>query len=281
MKKKVDKLVIENICLLVPLIIYACYKNGYLLYQKHLISIFSILKPIYLVLISIGVKVIIDLIKYKKIKLDYEYVYAILIGMIMPYNINIFVYLILFSIFYLLSLLLDKYVLLNKVCLIYLLITGIHFIFNDFTYLNIMEEKYNFSFEFLDYLFGRNIGGISTTSIILSLGGFIYLINSYYYKKDIPFIINGVYLLLSFIYFLIINDSSLLLNCELIFASIFIAPLPMYSPYKVKHQIIYSILIGILSFIISIIFNSIIAIYISIFIVSLLILLITRQNMTK
>lgn len=281
MKKRVDRLVKENICLLIPLVIYACYKNGYLLYQKNLINFFSIFKPLYLVLISIGIKVIIDLIRYKKINLDYEYIYATLIGMIMPYNINIFMYLILCSIFYLLSLFLDKYIKVNKVCLIYLLIISIHFIFNDFTFMNIMEKNYTFNFEFLDYLFGRNVGSISTTSIILSLIAFIYLINDYYYKKDIPFTINIVYLILTFIYFLITNNSSFILNSELIFASIFIAPLPMYSPYRVNNQILYAIIIGILTFIISIIFNSIISIYISIFIVSLLNLLPIRHKVTK
>lgn len=278
MKKTVNKLVLENITLLIPFIIYACYKNGYLLYQKNLINIFSILKPLYLVLISVGVKIIIDLIKYKKIKIDYNLVYVILIGMIMPNNINILEYVLLFSIFYILSLVLDKYIVVNKVCLIYLFIIIIHFLFNDFTYLNAMEEKYHFSFEFLDFLSGRNVGSISTTSIILSLIAFIYLINNYYYKKDIAFTINIVYLLLVSVFFVITNDSSFLLNSELIFASIFIAPLPMYSPYSIKHQIIYGILIGVLTFLISILFNSIISIYISILMISLINLLAEGKN---
>lgn len=281
LKKTINKLIIENICLLIPLIIYGVYKNGYLIYQKNLIGVLEIFKPLYLVLISGGIKVVIDLILYKKIKLDYNLVYVILIGMIMPYNINILLYIVLFSIFYFLTNYLDRYLKINKICLIYLLIIGIHFLFNDFTFFNIMEENYSFSFEFLDYLFGRNIGSISTTSIILSLIAYVYLINSYYYKKDIPFIINITYLILAFIYFILTNNSSFLLNSELIFASIFIASIPEYSPYKVNHQIIYSIFIGIISFIISITFNSIIAIYISIFIASIINLLLSRQKLTK
>ena len=281
LKKTINKLIIENVCLLIPLIIYGIYKNGYLIYQKNLIGILGIFKPLYLVLISIGIKIVIDLILYKKVKLNYNVVYVILIGMIMPYNINILLYLLLFFIFYFLSIYLDKYIKINKICLIYLLIISIHFLLNDFTFLNIMEQKYSFSFEFLDYLFGRNIGSISTTSIILSLLSYIYLVNNYYYKKDIPFIINITYLILSFIYFIFTNNSSFLLNSELIFASIFIAALPEYSPYRVDYQIIYSIFIGIISFILSIIFNSILAIYIAIFIASILNLLLNRQNMTK
>ena len=60
MKKTINSLVIQNISLLIPLIIYAIYKNGYLIYQKELISIISIFKPLYLVLISIFIKFIIS-----------------------------------------------------------------------------------------------------------------------------------------------------------------------------------------------------------------------------
>ena len=281
MKKTINKLIKENILLLIPFIIYGIYKNGYLIYQKELIGFISIFKPLLLVLISGGIKCIIDIIKYKIVKWDYNLVYVILIGMIMPYNINILLYIVLFSLLYILLLYLEKYLKINKVCFIYLVLIIVNFIFKEFTFLNPLELKYSYSFEFLDYLFGRNIGGISTTSIILSLIAFVYLINNYYYKKDIPFVINIVYLSLTFIYLFITNDSSFLLNSELIFASIFIAPLPEYSPYKINHQIIYSILIGIITFIISLIFNSIIAVYIAIFIVSELNLLIFRQNLAK
>lgn len=281
MKKTVNRLVKENILLLLPLIFYGIYKNGYLIYQKELINFILIFKPIFLVLINIVIKTGLDFLIYKKIKIDYNFVYVILIGMIMPYNINIIMYLLLFTIAYYLSLLLDKILKINKVCLIYIFIITIHFIFNDFSFFNPLEQNYAFSFEFLDYLFGRNIGSISTTSIFLSLLAFIYLINTYYYKKDIPFVINLVYLILAFIYFILTDNSALLLNSELIFASIFIAPLPEYSPYKKSSQIIYGILIGSISFLISITFNSILAIYISILIISTLYLLISRQKLLK
>lgn len=281
MKKTVNKLIKENICLLIPFIIYGIYKNGYLIYQKNLINFLVIIKPLILCLIGVIIKIIIDYIKDKKIQMDYNLIYVILIGMIMPYNINIFLYIVLFLILYIISLFLNKYLKINKVCFIYLAVILIHFIFNDYTYLNPLEQNYNFSFEFIDYLFGRGIGGISSTNIFLSLVAYIYLINNFYYKKDIPFVINITYLILSFIYFFITNNSSFLLNSELIFASVFICTLPEYSPYKVSHQIIYSISIGIISFIVSVAFNNIIAIYIATLIVSIISLLITRFNMTK
>ena len=277
MKKNINKIIISYIYLLIPLILYGIYKNGYLIYQKDLINIVSIFKPLYLVIISIGIKLLIDIIKDKSIKIDYNLIYVILIAMIMPYNINLILYIVLFSILYVLFLYIERYIKINKVVVIYLIIVIINFIINGFTYLTPLEENYSFSFSFLDFLQGRNIGGISTTSIILSLVAFVFLINNYYYKKDIPITINISYLILAFIYFLITNNSEYLLNSELIFSSIFIATLPMYSPYKVIHQIIYGLAIGILSFIITILFNSILAIYISMLVVSILCIIFNKK----
>ena len=263
-------LVIQNICLLIPLILYSLYKNGYLIYEKNLVSFINIFKPLYLVLIGILIKIIIDLVRYKKINIDYELLYVILVGMIMPYNTSYLIYIISFIIIYIITLFIDKFVKYNKVCFIYLIIIMINFIFNKYTFLTPLDENYTFSFTFLDLLIGRNIGGIASTSILFSLTAYIILLNNYYYKKDIPFTINITYLSCMLIYYLITRNSDLILNSELIFGSVFVASLPMSSPYKEKTQIIESIIIGILTFTLSIYFNSIIAIYISIFVMSLI-----------
>ena len=268
-KYSIKKLVLQEICLLIPLILYAIYKNGYLIYQKGLINIVEIFKPIYLVLIGVVVKVIIDLIKERKIKIDYNLLYVILISMIMPYNISIILYTISFTCLYILSLFLDKFIKLNKVCFIYLIIVLLNLLFNTFTFKNILEESVIYNFSFLNILFGRSVGGLCSTSILFSLIAFTILTNNFYYKKDIPFMINIVYLLFSFIYFIITKNSNILLNSELIFASVFIASLPEYSPFGRKGQIIFGSIIGVLSFILSLLFNAIISVYIVIFILSL------------
>lgn len=266
--KTIKKLVIENIILLFPLILYAIYKNGILIYNKGLIEIYQIFKVLYLIGISVFVKFIIDLIKAKKIVIDYNLLYVILIAMIMPYNINILVYFISFTSLYIISLIFDKCFKINKVCYIYLIIILINSLFYKFTFLNPLEAKFNFSFTIFDYFLGKNIGGIASTWILFSLLAYLFNINNIYYKKDIPFIINSTYLILAFIYYLLTKDFSLIINSELIFASIFVCSLPNYSPYKVKHQIIYSILIAIITFIISVFYNKILAVYIATMLIS-------------
>jgi len=278
---KTKDLIIHNIYLLIPLILYAIYKNGYLIYEKGLISFFGIFKPMYLVLISVGIKLIVDFIKYKKLKLDYNIIYVILISMIMPNNINILIYLISFTILYIITSYLDSYINFNKVCFIYLILILINFLINDFTFNNLLEQNFSFNFSFLDILMGRSVGGISSTSILFSLIAYIFLINNFYYKKDIPLTINITYLFLAILYFIFSNDNSIILNSDLIFGSIFISSLPKYSPYKSRNQIIYAVFIGILSFIISLLFNSIISIYLATFLASLFFNLKVRQKKSK
>ena len=91
-KRNIKNLVIINILFLVPLLLYGCFKNGFLLYEKNLISFWEVFKPIYLILISWGIKIIIDLIFKRKIIIDYNLLYVIIIALIMPYNINLIVY---------------------------------------------------------------------------------------------------------------------------------------------------------------------------------------------
>lgn len=278
---KTSDLVLNNIYLLIPLIIYGIFKNGYLIYEKGLINIFMILKPLYLVLIGFIIKIIIDLIKYKKVKIDYNLIYVIVIGMIMPYNIKILLYIVTFTLTYIFSLFLEKYIKVNKVCLMYLIIILVNALFNEFTFMSILEQNYVYRFDFFDLLIGRCIGGISSTSILFSLIAYTILINNYYYKKEIPFVINITYLTLAFIYFIITNNSNLLLNSELIFASVFVCTLPEYSPYKEKNQIVYGIMIALIAFIISMFFNSILSIYIATLILSLMQNITIRQKKTK
>ena len=280
-RKSNQESIIQDIILLIPLILYSLFKNGYLIYERGLISGINVFKSLYLILISIIVKFIIDIIRYKKIKIDYNLLSLILVAMIMPYNINILLYPIILIITYILSLFIDKYLKYNKVCFIYLIIILISNFITPLSYLNPLELKFTYSFSFLDILMGRNIGGIATSSIFFSLIAYTILIYNYYYKKDIPLVINFIYLILMFIYYLITKDNSYLLNSEVIFASIFICTIPIFSPYKRINQIIYSIFIGIITFILTITFNNIISIYIATFILSLFSNLYLRQMLSK
>lgn len=268
-RKSYKKIILENLILLIPFILYGLYKNGILIYQRGFINQILIFKNIYFVLIAIGIKIGYDLVKDKKIILNYDFIYLILVSMIIPYNTNILIYTIILLLSYILSNFLEKKLQFNKVCFMFLLIFLINGLLENYSYNNILEAKFTYSFSFFDILMGRSVGGISSSCILFSLLSYIYLLNSFYYKKNIPLCINITYLFLSFIYYLITKDN-IIINSELLFSSVFIATLPKYSPYKEKMQIIYGLLIGVLAFILYVLFNNLAFIYLSIFLVSLL-----------
>ena len=270
MKKKTTKrLVIENIILLVFFVFYGLYKNGYLIYQRGLINKIWLFKNIYLVLIAILIKIGYDLIKNKKIIINYDFVYLVLVSMIVPYNTNLIVYTIVLTITYIISNILEKYFKFNKVCSMFLIIYLVNGLIINFSYDNLLEANFAYSFSLFDILAGRSIGGISSTCIILSFISYIYLVNTLYYKKEIPLVINITYLLLSFIYYLVTNEN-IILNSELIFSSIFISSLPEFSPYLEKLQNIYGIFTALLSFILLVLFHNLATIYLSILVSSII-----------
>lgn len=282
MKRQDTKTLVKlNLLLLVPFLIYGLYKNGYLIYTKGLINGYMLFKPLYLVLISFMIKIVLDLIIYHKIKIDYNFVYLFLVALIMPYNVNLIIYTITLLIGYLITRIISKYITFNKVCFMYLLIILVTYLAFGLDFRSPLEENFTFSFSVMDILMGRSIGGISSTSIILSLLVFSYYTFNFYYKKDIPLFINLTYLILSIIYFIFSKDNSLIINSEVVFGSIFVASLPNSSPYKRVHQIIYGVSIGLLTFGLIFLTNKIISIYLAILVISLLKNVKIRQKVTK
>ena len=84
------------------LTIYATYKNGIVLYNKHLIQMAAIFKPIILVIIAIGIPIIINAV-YKtfikkevyELKQDYFPAFMGLTTLCLPINISIILFLLL------------------------------------------------------------------------------------------------------------------------------------------------------------------------------------------
>lgn len=264
MKNKTTKeLVSQNILLLLPLILYGLYKNGYLLYNKKLVSLLYVFKPLYFVLIGVAIKLLYDIIKNKKLLIDYDLVSLILIGMIVPYKTNLVIYAISMIVLYISSKLIPKNITYNKVCMWYVIIILINHFVSSASFLSPLELKYDFDFSFIDLLLGRSVGGISSTSIIFSLFAYTIFLCNNYYKKDIPFVVNITYLCLAIIYYAITKEVSILINSDLIFGSIFVSTLPEYSPYSVKYQVVFGVAIGAISFILSMYFSSIISVYLS------------------
>ena len=238
---------------LIPLILYGIYKNGLLL-----ISSFGIkytLKSILIIILPLIINLLFNFLKEKKVNITYNTFYWACIGLFIPPSINMPIYTISLLIFNLLALFKAYKVnwpLIFKLCLILVLI-----IIDKYSYLNILETISQYSFSIIDYIFGRSVGGIASTSIIWAVTSYIILASSGYYKKDIPIIFATVYILLGIIRILFGVDFYTVFSN---FGGIFIAVMiygahNIFSPYLPKARIVYSVLLAIISFFFSILFK--------------------------
>ncbi len=252
--------------LLLPFMLYGFYKNGIHLYRKDLVSMVMMFKPLYLVLISIIISIIFSLIK-KKGFFSYILLINILISLVVMPNINLLVYvtsLIILNIIF-------CFLKINIVPVFMIIVFVYELITKHYTFLNTLELSVEHKYSILDYLIGQGPGGISNTLWLFSLLSLVVLCFKYSYKKHIP--ISGIitFYILLIIYSIITRhvNLDLYMNNNFLFASVFIAPLLMFSPYTKGGCYLYGIILGILSFI-CIFLDLNIGIYFVIFILSLL-----------
>ena len=268
------------------LTIYATYKNGIVLYNKHLIKMAAIFKPILLVIIAIGIPILINClyttyIKKKEyvFKQDYYPVFMALISLCLPTNISIILFLILTIIFSLIKLFynfsINYYSIIKLLTIILLLILG------KYTYLSLYDLNVETNLTTLDMFLGRGIGGFATSNILLLIICYIILCFNFTYKKEIP-IISIVSYFISIIIYSIIFRSNLifnikeLINSEFIYAIILIATMSHFSPVDFKSRVIFAILVGVLSLIFNLIVNIYEGVFIAIIISNIIILIINK-----
>lgn len=266
-KNTIDKYVLKYIYGLIPLVLYGIYKNGLILYNANLINFFSIFKVLYLIIISLIIYIIFSIITKRKLKLNLELFTILIIPLFMPYSINLIIYSI--SLFGLLFIdhYLSKILKYNNISFIILGIILVLVIFNSYNYLNPIEQTNNYSYSFLDLLFGRNPGGIATSSIIIGIILIIYYSIFTIYKQNIAISSIIVFLLLTGI----LNNFNInsLLNSNAILSFILIAPELKNTPVSLKGTIIYGIVVGIISALLCQFVSIYIGAFIAIFIVSL------------
>lgn len=243
------KNIIKYLIALIPLVLYGLYKNGFLLYQRNLIGLFGLLKPLLIIIVSILINAGVEFIFTKKIKIDYSYLNVVILALFMPPSINLLIYiLVLFGGLFLVNVLNKRFKFNNIAFLKLLVIIGV-LIFSKYTYLNSAEELNIYAYNVFDMIFGRNVGGINSTNIFLSLIIYSYLSYDCIYKRSIPLISYLVYLGVNLVVMLIGNN----INYDLIFSStvilsfIFVATDNISSPYTFKGQVIYAILLGIIT----------------------------------
>lgn len=231
-KLDLKKYIIRYIICLIPLYLYGFYKNGIVLYNKDYISFLSMFKIFYLLILSLISYFLTNKILKKKINFDLVFLSLFIIPLFMPYHINIILYFLIISI----SLLFRKY---YNVALIILILS----LFNNFK--NFAEEANIYAFSTWDLLWGRNIGGIGSTAIVIGIIIVIYLTITKNYKYLITLSGVIVFIILSIIF----KDNLFITSGNAYLSLVFLAPWSDKSPYLKKYMLIYGALIGLLGFI--------------------------------
>jgi Na+-translocating ferredoxin:NAD+ oxidoreductase RnfD subunit len=273
------------------LTIYATYKNGIVLYNKHLIQMAAIFKPLILVIIAIGIPILIDAVhktfikkEVYELKQDYFPAFMGLTALCLPINISIILFLLstivlsIIKTFYNFTI---NYYSISKLLIILLLI-----ILGKYTYMSIYDLKIETNLSTLDMFLGRGVGGIATTNILLLIICYIILCFNFTYKKEIPIISFVSYFVTLIIYSIlfrsnVISNIKLLVNSEFIYGAIMIATMSFYSPVDFKSRVTFAITLGVLSFIFNLIFNIYEGVFIAIIVSNIIILIINKLGDNK
>ena len=255
-----SKIIIIYYVIISILTCYATYKNGIILYQKNLINIISIFKPLLMVILSISFAYLTNYMYNNVIKKDtYNYkedytpIFMALITLTLPLNTNIFIFIFIMIVVNIIKLFYN-FESINYYNLIKLLFILVLFIIGKYSYLTLYDTNIETNFSTLDLFLGRGVGAISTSNILLLILCYLILLFNDSYKKEIPIISFIAYIITLFVFDIfasnnIIFDIKELITNGFIFGIIFIATIPMFSPIKYKEKIIYSIIIGAISFI--------------------------------
>lgn len=248
---------------LIPLILFGFYKNGITLYQKELISLLGLLKPLLFIFTGIAIGALVNIIYEKKIKKNknnlkevlfssFHILYGLIIACLVSINTNYFLFLIItFAILFLSKILNMKSI--NLMALTSLLIILITYLISDFSYLNVYESQTILNLNASDYIIGRGSGGIATTFIGGLILSIIILWNELTYKKEIALYSSITFVLLISIFLIyksnIASIFELLFTNGILFSFIFVATETVSSSYTKKGKIFYGVFTGGLTFI--------------------------------
>ena len=256
----------------IPLIFYGLYKNGYLLFTNNYVSFFNaykiLLYPFLLLIIAIVFSFI-----FKRRK-RYVIIYALIMGIASPYNTNLYLYLLIVTLFmFVIEFIPNKYKINEPAFLISTFIVVNHYS-HSFSICNPMEVSNTYSYSLLDLFFGRGSSFMFTSSVFWLLISYFIMSFRKTYKKMIPVIETVIFTILVIIYSILtkdyLNNFSLLLNGTTFFSFIYLSTINESSPSTNKVNIIYCVLTSLLAFIFIYFLNIYTGAVLSVFVISLL-----------
>ena len=163
----------------------------------------------------------------------------------MPPNINAGIYTIGLFISFILANLIEKKFKFNKMAFCKLIIILLLVIFSNYSYANAGENLNIYSLNLWDNLWGRNIGGIASTNIILGLLIFLVFCITNNYKTIVATSSLVTFIVIS----LCLNnfDITVLTNSSAILAIILLSIDSFSTPHTKRGMLIYGILAGLIA----------------------------------
>ena len=284
-KNKVLGINILYIVSILPLIVFAFYKNGLVVYNNGESTLFLAFQYLIIPIIIIVLSYVFETYYYLIIKKDNDC--HNVVNSLAPY-INALCYLVcgprdflwitipLIIIFDILLKFIDKKCSINQIALFKCILVLILSIVGLYNNANLYELNNNLNPSLFDYFIGRSIGGIGTTSILCCLIGYVVLLFNKYYKKEIPLLAILGYIVVALIIYFVggLSFTDLLIKTfksGFIFIAIYVAPLSVATPVVKSGRIIYALLVGMISAILVNVANFYTGIYIVILVASLLV----------
>ena len=283
---KVFKINLLYLLSLIPVVIFAFYKNGIVPAQKGSIPFWFgtqyIVIPIIIVLLSYVFEVYYYTVVKKEDDLNSVY------NSIAPF-INVLCYLvtgpanklyITIPIMVIVDVLLkfiDKKFTINQVALYKCILFGVLFGMGVKTNANYYEATIDDEVTKIMPLFiGKGIGSIGTTSALCAIIGYVILLFNTYYKKEIPIVTILGYAIVALIVYLVKGVGFMeiirnTLNSGFLFAAVFVASLSNATPVVRSGRVVYALCVGILSAVAVNILNFDIGIYIVILALSVMV----------
>ena len=260
-KNKVFGINILYIVSILPLIIFAFYKNGLVVYNNGDMSFFLTLQYLIIPIVIIILSYVFEIYYFLIIKKDKDY--HNILNSLTPY-INALCYLVcgprdflwitipLIIILNIVLKFLDDKLSINQIALFKCLLVLILSIVGLYNNANYYELNNTIDLTIFDFFLGRGIGCIGTTSVLCCIVGYVVLLFNKYYKKEIPLLVLLGYAIVAIIIYFVggLSFTEIVRRacCSgIVFAAVYVAPLSIATPIVKIGRIIYALLVGMIS----------------------------------
>jgi Na+-translocating ferredoxin:NAD+ oxidoreductase RnfD subunit len=270
---------------ILPIILFAFYKNGLMVYKTGELSLWLSLQYLIIPIIIILLSYVFETYYYLCIKKDDDlnnvvnsvtpYINALCYLVCGPAN-KLFITIPIIVVLDVVMKFLENKICVNRVALFKCILFGVLTLLSMSSNLNYHEATLKVVESDPTKLFlGMGVGEIGVTSALFAIVGYCILLFNNYFKKEIPVICVVTYFLVSLLFYFgdVVTFKELLantFNSGFIFVAVFVASLTTATPVVRSGRIIYSILIGLIGAIMVNLVQFYVGIYFGVLVVSLL-----------